>query len=93
MKMKTATLRTKKGIIEVELKTEGDKISHLKITGDFFVYPEEALETIEQGLQNIKIDKMELKKRITEIYEQQKISTPGITIDDWVTVILNTNNL
>jgi len=91
--MKKATLRTKKGLIEVELSIENNRIFTLKITGDFFIYPEEALEIIEQELLNIKIDKEQLENKIEGIYKQQQLSTPGITIDDWVTVILKAINL
>jgi hypothetical protein len=91
--MKKATLRTKKGLIEVELSIKNNRMSTLKITGDFFIYPEEALEIIEQELLGIAIDKEQLKNKIEGIYEQQQISTPGIIIDDWVTVILKALNL
>ena len=91
--MKNATLRTKKGLIEVELSTENNRMSTLKITGDFFIYPEEALEIIEQELLGITIDKEQLINKIEEIYKKQQISTPWITINDWVTVILKAINL
>ncbi len=91
--MKNATLRTKKGLIEVELSIENNRMSTLKITGDFFIYPEEALEIIEQELLGITIDKEQLINKIEEIYKKQQISTPGITINDWVTVILKAINL
>jgi hypothetical protein len=93
MKMKKTTLRTQKGLIEVELNIEKNKISYLKITGDFFIYPEEALEIFEKELLNFEIDEEQLKNKVREIYDQQQISTPGITIDDWVTVILKAVNL
>ncbi len=91
--MKKATHRTQKGLIEIELSIENDCLSSLKITGDFFIYPEEALEIIEQTLTNLKIDQALIEEQITGIYEQHKISTPGITIDDWVTVIMKAVNL
>ncbi len=91
--MKKATLRTKKGLIEVELCTENNQLTILKITGDFFIYPEEALEIIEQELLGISLDKEQLENKIEGIYKKQQISTPGITIDDWVTVILKAVNL
>lgn len=91
--MKKATLRTKKGLIEVEISIEHNRITTLKITGDFFIYPEEALEVIEQELVGITIDEEQLKNKIEGIYKKQQISTPGITINDWITVILKAINL
>jgi hypothetical protein len=91
--MKKATHRTKKGLIEVELSIDNDSLSSLKITGDFFVYPEEALEVIEKELLNLKINQEQIKEKMMEIYKQHQISTPGITIDDWVTVVMKAVNL
>ncbi len=88
--MKRASLRTQKGVIEVELDLQDNKISTLKITGDFFVYPEEALEQFEEQLVGLPLDQEKLYHQISEIYSNKKISTPGITIDDWVQVILKT---
>ena len=85
--MKTASLRTKKGVIEVEIFLENERISKAKITGDFFVYPEEALESLEKAIVGSTGDENEINKKITAIYNEKKVSTPGITIDDWVTVI------
>ncbi|NHJ40396.1 MAG: lipoate--protein ligase family protein [Asgard group archaeon] len=85
--MKTASLRTKKGIIEIELILKDDIISYVKITGDFFIYPEEALEKIENTLVGSSTKKPELLKKLTKVYQENKISTPGITLDDWLKVI------
>ena len=86
--MKSASLRTKKGIIELELALENDRVSHIKITGDFFIYPEEALEKLEQKIIGISNDREELKKTIHQFYTENTISTPGITQDDWINVII-----
>lgn len=90
--MKCATLRTQKGVIEVELDLQDSKISTIRITGDFFIYPEEALEKIEKNLLGLPLEQKELSNKITEIYRSEDISTPGITVDDWVEVILKTSN-
>ena len=85
--MKTASLRTKKGVIEIEILLEDERISQAKITGDFFIYPEEALESLEKALVGSTGDKTELLKKLTAIYTEKKVSTPGITLDDWLNVI------
>ena len=90
--MKRASLRTQKGLIEVELDLIDSRISTIRITGDFFVYPEEALDKIEEKLVGLALERKELYDKISEIYKNEEISTPGITIDDWVQVILKTSN-
>ena len=91
--MKTANLRTKKGLIEIELELDENIISKLKITGDFFIYPEEILEVIEKSIIKSSANKESLEKIISKIYAENNITTPGILIDDWVTVIMKAANL
>ena len=90
--MKSASLRTKKGVIEVDIEVSDDYIQAIKITGDFFIYPEDAIEDFEQQLQGVKIDRVQLHEAFAELYSQQELSTPGITIDDWVEVVLKAIN-
>ncbi len=90
--MKTANLRTQKGVLEVEFSIKEESIAEIKITGDFFIYPEEGIEFLEQALQNTFLENDSLEKRIAEIYDQYSLSTPGISIKDWVTVILKAYN-
>jgi len=90
--MKVASLRTKKGVIEVEFTVINEVINDMKITGDFFVYPEEALEDLEQALNGTLIDESSLEQKIAAIYKSKSLSTPGITINDWIEVILKAFN-
>lgn len=60
--------KTKK-LIKVFLKYKDDKegnriISSVRITGDFFLYPEESLENLEVQLKGTRLDKDNLKKKI-----------------------------
>ncbi|MBN1331140.1 MAG: hypothetical protein JXA54_16835 [Candidatus Heimdallarchaeota archaeon] len=90
--MKVANLRTQKGVIEVEFSIKEGTIDGIKITGDFFIYPEDALESLEQTLQDTLINHASLEKTITKFYDEFSLSTPGITIEDWVNVILKAYN-
>jgi len=85
--MKFARFKAEKGVIEIELSHKEEKITKIKITGDFFIYPEEAIEIIENTLRNSHIDRITITEKLKELYEQEGITTPGIKIEDWVTVI------
>ena len=68
--MRTASniYKTKK-LIKIFLKYKDDKqgnriISSVRITGDFFLYPEESLENLEVQLKGTRLDKDNLKKKI-----------------------------
>lgn len=90
--MKTANLRTLKGVIEVEFSLEGEVITQMKITGDFFIYPEDALEKLEQALVGSTVDELTLEERVSAVYTNYSLSTPGITIADWLAVIAKALN-
>ena len=55
-------------LIKVRAVFEGDKIKEIKITGDFFLHPEEKIEEIEASLRG---------KRIKEIEETLRESMDG----------------
>lgn len=86
--MKSASLRAEKGVIEVELVAEKNTITEVKLTGDFFIYPEEAIEDIEQTLIGCSLNEKDIQVKISQLYQQKSITTPGITIDDWVKVLM-----
>ena len=85
--MKFARFKAEKGVIEVELSHDEVKITEVKITGDFFIYPEEASEFIEAALRNTQTDTNAITEKLKEVYMKEEITTPGIKIADWVTVI------
>jgi lipoate-protein ligase A len=43
-------------MLKVFLQIEGNKISNVKITGDFFIHPEETIFLIEQYLEGLPVD-------------------------------------
>jgi lipoate---protein ligase len=55
--------------LEYEEKGHQDNIrtiNSIKITGDFFLYPEDSLHILEMQLKGTKLEKAELKKKIDE---------------------------
>lgn len=90
--MKSANLRTKKGVIEVEAIFERESIKKITITGDFFIYPEEIIEDFENHLVGIPMKNETLKEKISHFYRISEITTPGIEVDDWVAVITKAYN-
>jgi lipoate-protein ligase A len=64
--------------IKLDFNENSNKINEIKITGDFFVYPEEAIEILEDGLKDIKIDKIFLLKKINSLVKDYKIDFIGL---------------
>jgi len=87
----TATTTTKLGkIVKIKLayKQESQLIHSIRITGDFFVHPEEAIEQLEQELCGVKLEKKDLKNKIQLVLKNSKFF--GFEIDSLVNVILGT---
>lgn len=83
-----AEFKAPKGLIKVKVTLKDDRISHISISGDFFMYPEDALEKLEKKLIGIKANKGTLLKAIHEFYESTGIQTPMIKPEHWVEAIL-----
>ncbi|MFN4133183.1 MAG: lipoate protein ligase C-terminal domain-containing protein [Candidatus Hadarchaeales archaeon] len=83
-----AELKAPKGVIKVVLEKDGDKISTISISGDFFMYPEEALEEMEKMLLGTKIDREELTTKIKEFYQRTNTQTPMVSVEHWVEAIM-----
>ncbi|MFH1849221.1 MAG: lipoate protein ligase C-terminal domain-containing protein [archaeon] len=64
-------------LVKVDL-AYGETIQKIRITGDFFMHPEEAIETIERELVGCKLSLDELDKKIAEVVSANDIQTFGI---------------
>ncbi len=87
----TVTATTKLGKIvkiNLEYKKESLLIHSIKITGDFFLHPEETIEQLEQGLCGVKLEKEDLKNKIQLVLKDSKFF--GFDIDSLVDIILGT---
>jgi len=74
--------------INLEYKKESQVIHSIKITGDFFLHPEETIEQLEQGLCGVKLEKDDLKNKIQLVLKDSKFF--GFEIDSLVDIILGT---
>jgi len=86
-----ATSTTKLGkIVKIQLdyKKESRLIHSIKITGDFFLHPEETIEQLEQGLCGVKLEKVDLKNKIQLVLKDSEFF--GFDIDSLVKIILGT---
>ncbi len=86
----TATTTKLGKIVKIELayKQESQLIHSIRITGDFFVHPEEVIEQLEHGLCGVKLEKEDLKNKIQLVLKNTEFF--GFEIDSLVDVILGT---
>jgi len=64
--------------IFIEYNEKNRVINEIKITGDFFAYPEESIEILESKLENTKLEKEILFKKISRIIKENKIEFIGV---------------
>lgn len=86
--MPYAEFKAPKGIIKVSLKLDGDSISEIRISGDFFMYPEEALDELEGRLVGVRADRESLLEALEKFYSETKVETPMIEPKHFVEAIM-----
>jgi len=67
--------------ISLEYDENNNTISSVKITGDFFAYPEEAIETLENSLKNTEIKKEIVLKKINSLISSNNIEFIGLNAE------------
>jgi lipoate---protein ligase len=59
--------------IMLEYEETENTINWITIAGDFFLYPEEALETLEAGLIGIRLDRETIKQKIDNCLKNSEV--------------------
>jgi hypothetical protein len=86
--LKFAEFKAPKGVIKVELELTDDKISRISLSGDFFMYPEDALERLERALLGVKAERENLLAAVQGFYSSTGAQTPMVEPEHWVEAIL-----
>jgi hypothetical protein len=86
--MPEVAYKAEKGLIRVNLKVKLGKIEAITISGDFFMYPEDKLWELENSLINVDLSRAELLTHIESFFSLNKVKTPGVKTEDFVTAIL-----
>jgi len=82
MKHHVGEHKAKKGLIRIEFDEENGIAEHVRITGDFFVHPEEAVQELEKRLEGHRIE--ELEHLIDEFFAMRlDVETPYVNVEDF----------
>jgi lipoate-protein ligase A len=73
------------GLIRADFEVIEGKLGRVSLSGDFFCYPAEATDWLESGLNGIPLNDVETF--LDSVFKEKGIETPGITIEDWLTVL------
>ncbi|HEX9914346.1 MAG TPA: biotin/lipoate A/B protein ligase family protein [Candidatus Bathyarchaeia archaeon] len=71
-------------LIRLRAEVKGTEILDLRITGDLFVVPKEAVAELEAALVGAQLEENELMERITRFYDEKGPESPGVGPRDYV---------
>ncbi len=72
-------------LLRVEFAKDKDRVTYIKITGDFFIYPEKSIEQIEKII--LENNLIKLEDKLNEHIVKNKIQIIGFTISDLINII------
>lgn len=80
-------------MIKVTLTQSDGKIEWLRITGDFFLHPEDLIEEMERVLISLAIDEEEIGNSIEELIEKRNGTLVGVAPADIARCIMMAGDL
>lgn len=75
-------------LVKVQLAKRGNVIRKIKITGDFFLHPEELVEELEEKLEGRLLDEEDLTEYIRALMEKNEASLLGASPEDFARCIM-----
>ncbi len=75
-------------LVKVQLRSEGDKIKEVRITGDFFLHPEELIDELEKTLEGLMIDEDALADCIRAFIKKNNAVLLGAAPEDFAKCIV-----
>jgi lipoate---protein ligase len=88
-KFRTADYKAPGGkLVRIHLKEEQNQIRSVKITGDFFLVPEESLGKLEKMLEDVPLREAELRLLVDRFFKATRAQGLGVSSDDFVKAIL-----
>lgn len=91
--MKKAIYKVPNGkLLKISVEDADGKISNLKITGDFFMYPEESLDGLEQALLSVSVDEKMLQEKIEDFMTKTNSTFFGLDAQSLAQTIISASN-
>ncbi|MEW6526580.1 MAG: lipoate protein ligase C-terminal domain-containing protein [Spirochaetota bacterium] len=67
-------------LVHIDVDFEKNTISFIHISGDFFIYPEEAIGDIEQALVGLPVDPNIIEQNLLTLIQKNTIEMVGISV-------------
>jgi lipoate-protein ligase A len=78
-------------LVKISMDLDNEIIKSVKITGDFFIHPEDSLEDLEKDLLDLQLGTREIKTVIQEYFNREDVEVYGITSDALIYLISTMN--
>lgn len=76
------------GLIRATVEIKENCLGDVSLSGDFFCYPQDALNKLETALHGVEADRV--AEAVTNWYTRYHVETPGVVVDDWLKVLVGT---
>ncbi|MBS7624996.1 hypothetical protein KEJ29_05410 [Candidatus Bathyarchaeota archaeon] len=75
-------------LIKVQVSKRGEKIDFVRITGDFFMHPEELIEDLEKALVGCPLDEKVIAEAIRCFVRDKGVVLLGVSPEDFARCII-----
>lgn len=75
-------------LIKVQMTKKGDKIDSIKITGDFFMHPEDLIDDLEKILLGCPLDENIIAETVKRFIRDRDVVLLGATPEDFAKCII-----
>ncbi len=75
-------------LLKISLEHDGSRVQSVTIHGDFFLYPEDAISSLESALQGVALEKEKLENAISTALSQTGAEAFGFNAPDLASAIL-----
>ncbi len=76
-------------LIRVRFTEENEMVRSVRISGDFFLIPEDSLSQLENMLRGVALREETLRHQVDRFFEIYQVKTLGVTLDDLVKAFLS----
>jgi len=80
-------------LVRIRLTEEAGHIRSVRITGDFFLIPEESVGKLEKMLEDTPLREQEIRLLVNRFYRATQAQGAGVTPDDFVKALLATREV
>jgi len=80
-------------LIRVRAEVKGDAIRGLRIQGDFFAVPKEAIADLERRLSGVRLDEQAVSEAIGRFYGESGAQIPGVEPEDFTSALMKIKEL